>query len=390
MTINSLCVFGTRPEAIKMAPLVKGLSENSFFINKVCVTGQHREMLDPVLRLFSIKPDFDLNVIQQNQNLSTLTTRILEGLDRLFTHYKPQLILVHGDTTSSFAATLAAFYNRISVAHIEAGLRTNNLYSPWPEEANRKLTGTLAKFHFAPTKSAKDNLDRENIPIENIYVTGNTVIDALHQAVQLLQNNNEYIKQFLEQWPFLNEEKKIILITGHRRENIGDGFKKICKAILRLAKQFPDINFVYPVHLNPNVQKIVRETLSGINNIYLIEPLDYLPFVYFMQKSYLILTDSGGIQEEAPGLGKPVLVMRETTERPEAVYAGTVKLVGSEEEKIFNCVSDLILDDALYNKMSQAENPYGDGLATSRIIDILTSRLTSNTIKSSTLADVLI
>ncbi len=368
-----LSVFGTRPEAIKMAPLIKLLENESSFESKVCVTAQHREMLDQVLDIFNIKPDYDLNIMKKNQDLYDVTVNILTGIKGILEEYRPDLVLVHGDTTTTFATTLASFYQKIDVGHIEAGLRTGNIYSPWPEEANRKLTGVLAKYHFAPTKTAKENLIKEGIDEKNIVITGNTVIDALLLSLKKIQKDKFLENKIRNEYKFPKEvlDSKFILITGHRRENFGQGFINICKAIRKLAFHYPDVNFIYPVHLNPNVRKPVNEILSDLKNIYLIEPLDYLPFVYLMSKSYLILTDSGGIQEEAPSLGKPVLVMRDTTERPEAIESGAIKLVGTDKVKIFNEVSLLIENKQEYDKMAQSVNPFGDGKASNKIINFL-------------------
>ena len=369
-----LLVFGTRPEAIKMAPLVLKLKENNKdFETKVCVTGQHRQMLDQVLSLFQLTPDYDLNLMKPGQTLSDVTTGVLKGLEQVFGEWLPDVVLVHGDTATTFAASLAAYYHKIKVGHVEAGLRTGDLYSPWPEEANRQLTGVLANYHFAPTQSSYENLIKENVNHENIVVTGNTVIDALLQVKQKVEQDQALVTQFQQEFSFLDADKKLILVTGHRRENFGQGFLNICTALANIAKQYPDVQIVYPVHLNPNVQKPVNELLSGISNIYLIAPQDYLPFVYLMNRSYLILTDSGGIQEEAPSLGKPVLVMRDTTERPEAVEAGTVKLVGTDAAVIEQSVTDLIENAALYQQMAEAHNPYGDGTACKQIINFLKS-----------------
>lgn len=366
-----LTVFGTRPEAIKMAPLVKALADEEFFQAKVCVTGQHRQMLDQVLELFDIQPDYDLAIMKPGQDLTDVTTAILQGLRSVFHDFKPDIVLVHGDTATTFATSLAAYYQQIPVGHVEAGLRTGNIYSPWPEEANRKLTGALARLHFAPTQNSADNLLREGVAEETIHITGNTVIDALLEVVKKLENNQSLSEAFAKQFHFLNQTKKLILVTGHRRESFGGGFERICQALAETAKAFPDCQIVYPVHLNPNVQEPVKRLLAGIDNVFLIEPLDYLPFVYLMNQSYLILTDSGGIQEEAPSLGKPVLVMRDTTERPEAVTAGTVKLVGTDAEVIFNALAELLTNRAAYDAMSFAHNPYGDGQASRRIIETL-------------------
>lgn len=373
-----LFVFGTRPEAIKMAPLVLEFKKYPLqYETIVCVSGQHREMLDTVLDSFQIVPDYDLNIMQANQDLYDVTNRILTGLRDVLKQVKPDLVFVHGDTTTSTTAALAAFYQQIPVAHVEAGLRTGNIYSPWPEEMNRQLTGRLATYHFAPTPLAKKNLLKENVYEKSIEVTGNTVIDALHWVVNRIADNNDLslsLQCDLVQKGYdinrLLRGQQMVLITGHRRENFGEGFLNICQAIKQLADTFPNIDFVYPMHLNPNVRKPVLDILGNAgNNVFLIEPLSYLPFVYMMQKSLLILTDSGGVQEEAPGLGKPVLVMRDTTERPEAVEAGTVMLVGTDKYKIINGVSGLVNNiNGLYDSMSHAENPYGDGKACDRIV----------------------
>lgn len=371
-----LLIFGTRPEAIKMAPLALKLQEDKLsFETKVCVTGQHRQMLDQVLELFNLVPDFDLNLMKPGQTLSDVTSGVLNGLKQVFEQWTPDLILVHGDTATTFAASLAAYYHKIKVGHVEAGLRTGDLYSPWPEEANRRLTGVLANYHFAPTQSSYDNLIKENVNPENIVVTGNTVIDALLQVKQKVEQDQALVDQFQQQFSFLDMNKKLILVTGHRRENFGQGFLNICQALANLAKKYPDIQIVYPVHLNPNVQQPVNTLLCDIPNIHLIAPQDYLPFVYLMNRSYLILTDSGGIQEEAPSLGKPVLVMRETTERPEAVEAGTVQLVGTEVGAIENAVSNLLENLTTYKFMSEAHNPYGNGTACQQIFDVVKDKL---------------
>lgn len=365
-------VFGTRPEAIKMAPLALQLKENKeFFETKVCVTGQHRQMLDQVLELFHLTPDFDLNLMKPGQTLSDITSGVLKGLEDVFSEWLPDIVLVHGDTATTFAASLAAYYHKVKVGHVEAGLRTGDIYSPWPEEANRKLTGSLANYHFAPTQSSYNNLIKENINPGNITITGNTVIDALLKVKEKVETDQKIIVDFNTKFDFLDVNKKLILVTGHRRENFGQGFLNICQALVSIARKYNDIQIVYPVHLNPNVQKPVNELLAGISNIHLIEPQDYLPFVYLMNRSYLILTDSGGIQEEAPSLGKPVLVMRDTTERPEAVQAGTVKLVGTDADVIEKSVTDLIENTELYKQMAEAHNPYGDGTACQQIIEFL-------------------
>jgi len=366
-----LTVFGTRPEAIKMAPLVHALAADERFEAKVCVTAQHREMLDQVLELFEIVPDYDLNIMKSGQGLTEISCAILTDLKQVLTEFKPDYVLVHGDTTTTLATTLAAYYQQISVAHVEAGLRTGNIYSPWPEEGNRKLTGALAKLHFAPTETSKQNLLKENIAPEQIIVTGNTVIDALHDVVERLETNAELELLLEAQFDFLDANKRLVLITGHRRESFGGGFERICEAIVQMAKAFPDVEFVYPMHLNPNVREPVSRLLADLNNVFLIEALDYLPFVYLMNKAYVLLTDSGGIQEEAPSLGKPVLVMRDTTERPEALDAGTVKLVGTTVEKIVIELTTLLSNEDAYKVMSFAHNPYGDGKACARIINAL-------------------
>lgn len=382
-----LLVFGTRPEAIKMAPLVKELQKQKERIETVvCVTGQHREMLDQVLEIFDIKPDYDLNIMKRGQDLYDVTARVLTGMREVLKEIKPDIVLVHGDTTTSTAAALAAFYQQIPVGHVEAGLRTHNIYSPWPEEMNRLLIGRLATYHFSPTPLSRNNLIKESINDRNIIVTGNTVIDALYWVVDKIKNNKELdneLESVLSKAGYdvnrLDNGKKLVLITGHRRENFGDGFINMCTAIKDLTVKYPNVDFVYPMHLNPNVRKPIHEVfgedLSGLKNMFFIEPLEYLSFVYLMEKSSIVLTDSGGIQEEAPGLGKPVLVMRDTTERPEALDAGTVKLVGTDYNKIVNEVSSLIDDKTAYEKMSKAVNPYGDGLACRRIVNALLYRI---------------
>ena len=375
---NILLVFGTRPEAIKMAPLVHKLKHNPYFHTQVCVTAQHREMLDAVLEIFDIQPDLDLNIMKKGQNLADITTQMIQELDKIYQSFKPDLVLVHGDTSTTFSASLAAFYNKIKIGHIEAGLRTGNIYSPWPEEANRKLTGVLTDFHFAPTKEAQENLLKEGYSKDKIFVTGNTVIDALFLAKDKIENSNSLDSEYQKKFSFLNLEKKIILITGHRRENLDGGLENICKAVKKIADLHPDIQFVYPVHLNPKVQDVVSNVLSKQHNIFLIKPLDYLPFVWLMKHSYLILTDSGGIQEEAPSLGIPVLVTRENTERPEALLAGTIKLVGTDQKKIIDTVSLLIQNSDEYLKMSQAINPYGDGHTSEKISQIIQKNCLEN------------
>lgn len=378
-----MLVFGTRPEAIKMAPLVKEFQKYpDRFETMVCVTGQHREMLDQVLNIFEIKPDYDLNIMKQGQDLYDVTARVLVGMRDVLKEVQPDVVLVHGDTTTSTAAALAAFYQQIPVGHVEAGLRTHNIYSPWPEEMNRQITGRIATYHFSPTPLSRQNLLNEGIKEETITVTGNTVIDALYMVVDKIKSNKALdaeLERSLNSAGYdvrrLKDGKKLVLITGHRRENFGNGFISMCTAIKDLTKKYPDVDFVYPMHLNPNVRKPIHEVfgedLTGVRNMFFIEPLEYLSFVYLMEKSTIVLTDSGGIQEEAPGLGKPVLVMRNTTERPEALEAGTVKLVGTDYAKIVNEVSALLDDNVYYEKMSKAVNPYGDGLACGRIVNNL-------------------
>ncbi len=363
-----LIVFGTRPEAIKMAPVVKAFQQDERFDARVCVTAQHRDMLDQVLNLFQIEPEYDLDIMKQNQGLTGITCSILTGLEKVLEEFKPQRILVHGDTSTTFASTLAAYYQKIAVGHVEAGLRTHNIYSPWPEEANRKLTGALADLHFAPTETAQNNLLAEGVKKESIVVTGNTVIDALLEVKQKIEQDCELFRQLSELFPFIDRNKKTVLVTGHRRESFGGGFEQICQALQSLAVR-QDIQIIYPVHLNPQVQEPVNRLLQNIDNIHLIKPQDYLPFVYLMMIADIILTDSGGVQEEAPSLCKPVLVMRDTTERPEAVAAGTVKLVGADRQKIIEGVNQLLDDPAAYQAMSVAHNPYGDGLASQRIVE---------------------
>ncbi|WP_152055355.1 non-hydrolyzing UDP-N-acetylglucosamine 2-epimerase [Aliarcobacter butzleri] len=369
-----LLIFGTRPEAIKMAPLTKAFQNEKDIQLKVCVTAQHREMLDQVLDIFDIKPDYDLNIMKAGQDLFDVTSNVLLGLRSILNDFNPDIVLVHGDTTTTSSASLAAYYNKIKVGHIEAGLRTNDIYSPWPEEANRQITGVLANYHFAPTTTSANNLLKENKNPNDIIVTGNTVIDALFLALDKIENNldleNKIINSLNTQY-ILKSSRKIILVTGHRRENFGEGFINICEALKTIAINNPDIDIVYPVHLNPNVQKPVKEILKNISNIYLIEPLQYECFIYLMNKSYFIITDSGGVQEEAPSLGKPVLVMRNTTERPEAVDAGTVKLVGTNKEVIIREAQKLIDNRKEYEQMSKAHNPYGDGLASERIVKFI-------------------
>jgi UDP-N-acetylglucosamine 2-epimerase (non-hydrolysing) len=371
MIINALCVFGTRPEALKMVPLIKKIRESTSITTKICISGQHQELIKPVLDLFQIKTDFDLQVMTPNQEFCEVTSRILKGLAGIFTQFLPELVIVQGDTTTALAAALAAYYHRIPVAHIEAGLRSGSIDYPWPEEANRKLIGSLASLHFAPTQTARQNLLHEGIAKESIYVTGNTIIDVLYDISNQLDTDPEMLLKVEKTLPFLEQDKKIILVTGHRQEHFGAGFECICQALLYIANKYPQINIVYPVHLNPKVRLQVQPLLKGINNIHLIEPVDYLAFVYLMKRAYLILTDSGGIQEEAPALGKPVLIMRNITERPEGVTAGVAKLVGSQPHTIIEAVEELLHDPKAYQKMSQAKNPYGDGQASSYIVDII-------------------
>lgn len=375
-----MLVFGTRPEAIKMAPLVKEFQKYpEDFETVVCVTGQHREMLDQVLHIFDIRPDYDLNIMKQGQDLYDVTARVLTGMRDVLKEVSPDIVLVHGDTTTSTAAALSAFYQQIPVGHVEAGLRTYNIYSPWPEEMNRQITGRIATYHFAPTQLSKSNLLKENVSEDKITVTGNTVIDALYWVVDKIKSDKKLaaeLEAILKDAGYdvnrLADGRKLVLITGHRRENFGDGFINMCTAIKDLTQKYPDVDFVYPMHLNPNVRKPIHEVfgedLSNLGNMFFIEPLEYLSFVYLMEKSDIVLTDSGGIQEEAPGLGKPVLVMRDTTERPEALEAGTVKLVGTDYDKIVDSVSELLDDKKAYEKMSKAVNPYGDGKACGRIV----------------------
>lgn len=383
-----MLVFGTRPEAIKMAPLVLEMKKHEEIDTIVCVTGQHREMLDQVLSIFSIKPDYDLQIMKQGQDLYDVTSKVLVGMRDVLSAEKPDVVFVHGDTTTSMAAALAAFYQQIPVGHVEAGLRTYNIYSPWPEEVNRQITSRLAQFNFAPTPLSRENLLRENVDDSKIVVTGNTVIDALHLVVERIKNDAELSKELelgLQKSGYdvsrLSDGRRLVLITGHRRENFGDGFINVCQAIKELHTKYPNVDFVYPMHLNPNVRRPIHDTfgedLSGLGNLFFIEPLEYLSFVYLMEKSTIVLTDSGGIQEEAPGLGIPVLVMRDTTERPEAVTAGTVKLVGTSFERIVTEVSTLLDDNNAYEKMSGAVNPYGDGKACNRIVNHLTNNYES-------------
>lgn len=371
-----LLVFGTRPEAIKMAPLVKGLQARAGDVDTVvCVTAQHREMLDQVLKLFEIVPQHDLNIMKPGQDLFDITGNILSGLKPVLAQEKPDLVLVHGDTTTSLAASLAAYYAQVRVGHVEAGLRTGNKHAPYPEEMNRRLTGAIADVHYAPTSGAKANLLREGVSPESIHVTGNTVIDALLAVVQKLRNDVEAQRSLTEQFSFLNPARRLILVTGHRRENFGEGFQNICHALADIAAEHSDVEILYPVHLNPNVRQPVHDILAArkLDNVHLIGPVDYLPFVYLMDRAHLLITDSGGVQEEAPSLGKPVLVMRDTTERPEAVDAGTVRLVGTSREKIVSETRRLLTDGGEYARMARAHNPYGDGKAVQRIIESILS-----------------
>ena len=369
-----LLVFGTRPEAIKMASLVKAFEKESSVTLKVCVTAQHREMLDQVLEIFDIKPDYDLNLMKAGQDLYDITSNVLLGMKSVLDDFKPDIVLVHGDTTTTSATSLATFYQKIKLGHVEAGLRTNNLYNPWPEEANRQVTGVLSDYHFAPTQNSQENLLQENKKIENVIVTGNTVIDALFFVIEKIGKNevlkNSIVSSINTQYK-IDNSRKIILVTGHRRENFGQKFINICEALKTIALNNRDVDIVYPVHLNPNVQKPVKEILSGISNVYLIEPLQYEQFIYLMSKSYFLITDSGGVQEEAPSLGKPVLVLRDTTERPEALKAGTVKLVGTNRDIIVKEAQSLLDNYAIYEKMSKAHNPYGDGNASKRIVEFI-------------------
>jgi len=368
--LKVLLVFGTRPEAIKMAPLVRALQTREGVEAKVCVTGQHREMLDQVMQLFKLKADYDLAIMKQGQDLSDITSAVILGLRDVFADFQPDRVLVHGDTTTTLATSLAAYYARIAVGHVEAGLRTGNIYSPWPEEGNRRLTGGIADRHFAPTEESKNNLLAENVPAEQVLVTGNTVIDALQLVVEQLKTDEALKSEMATKFDFLSSDRRMILVTGHRRESFGGGFERICEALKELAER-DDVEVVYPVHLNPNVREPVNRILADAKHVHLIEPQDYLPFVYLMNRSYLIVTDSGGVQEEAPSLGKPVLVMRDTTERPEALAAGTVKLVGTDVDKILSEATSLLDDAEQYKTMSFAHNPYGDGKACARIVDNL-------------------
>jgi len=377
MTVKVLSVFGTRPEAIKMAPLVRALNVNNHIQAKVCVTAQHREMLDQVTDLFGIYTDYDLDVMKHGQSLHDVSTSILLGLKPVLEEFMPDIVLVHGDTATTFAASLAAYYQQIPVGHVEAGLRTGNLYSPWPEEGNRKLTGAIAELHFAPTLTSQQNLLDEGIRSQALVVTGNTVIDALLMIKNRLDSDIKLTQSLALQFPQLQADKKLILVTGHRRESFGAGFERICEALAEIASSYPETQILYPVHLNPHVREPVKRILNNLTNVYLIEPQEYLPFVYLMNQAHIILTDSGGIQEEAPSLGKPVLVMRDTTERPEAIQAGTVKLVGTEKHNIVSAVANLLTNEAEYRRMSRAHNPYGDGKASERIIKKIEQHFTN-------------
>jgi len=365
-----LITFGTRPEAIKMVPVVEALKSNTAFDVKVCVTAQHRQMLDQVLELFSITPEFDLNLMRPGQDLTDITSNVLLGMREVLREWRPDWVLVHGDTTTTFAAALAAFYEKVSVGHVEAGLRTGNIYSPWPEEMNRRLAGAITTLHFAPTDWARDNLLREGVATERILVTGNTVIDAILEVVTRVREDAALQAEMAARFSFLDHRKRLVLVTGHRRENFGAGFERICRALRRLGER-GDLEILYPVHLNPNVQEPVRRILGNTSCVHLIEPQDYLPFVYLMDRSFIIITDSGGVQEEAPSLGKPVLVLRDTTERPEAVDAGTVRLVGTDEDRIVQEAVILLDNQPAYETMARAHNPYGDGQASKRIVQAL-------------------
>lgn len=377
-----LVVFGTRPEAIKMAPLVHELKDRKDFIVKVCVTGQHREMLDQVLDVFELSPDYDLEIMKSGQSLSGVAAAVIKGLEQVFEDFDPSIVLVHGDTATTSSATLASYFHKLKIGHIEAGLRTGDLFSPWPEEGNRKLTTALTNCHFAPTMTSKQNLINEGVPEDTIFVTGNTVIDALFWVKNKLKNDADLHSNLSEEFSYLDSNKKIILVTGHRRENFGQGFIRICKSIKRIALENPNVNIIYPVHLNPNVQIPVNKLLGDLKNVFLVDPQSYLPFCFLMDKASIILTDSGGIQEEAPSLGKPVLLMRDTTERPEAVEAGTVILVGTDVSVIVNEVNKLLHDSKHYAQMSEAKNPFGDGNASQLIADYLSIELSSASYKA--------
>lgn len=377
-----LTIFGTRPEAIKLASLIKLLQAHPGFESRVCVTGQHREMLDQVLDLFDIRPDFDLDVMCPGQNLTSITTRVLNGIQAVFDAFLPDIVLVHGDTTTTFAASLAAFYRHIPVGHVEAGLRTGDMYSPWPEEVNRRLTDHLSSWFFAPTAQAKNNLLNEGIDPQRIVVTGNTVIDALLKVAEDIRHDHPLVSAMTRRYPFLDTMKRMVLVTGHRRENFGERFEHFCAALVKLASAHPELEIVYPVHLNPQVQRPVRTILGGIRNIHLIEPQEYLPFVFLMSRAYFVITDSGGIQEEAPALGKPVLVTRDTTERPEALAAGTARLVGTDTQAIVAAAELLLNDPGAYARMAHAHNPYGDGQASARIVEALAKAMLANESRS--------
>jgi UDP-N-acetylglucosamine 2-epimerase (non-hydrolysing) len=379
-----LICFGTRPEAIKMLPLYLEFKKDISFETKLCVTGQHREMLDQVLEVFDVSPDYDLNIMKKNQSLSSISASIISVMDKIYNDFKPDMVFVHGDTATTLSISISAFYNKIFVSHVEAGLRTFNMKSPWPEEANRKVTSVLTDLHFAPTFISKQNLLNEGYPSENLYITGNTVIDALHLIKNKINSNAALRKSLEDSFSQIDLSKRFVLITGHRRENFGTGFKNICEAIKMLSFEFSDVNFVYPVHLNPNVNSVVRDYLSSVKNIFLIEPIDYESFIFLMDKSHLILTDSGGIQEEAPSLNKPVLVMRETTERPEGLEKGVLKLVGTSPDSIFSETSLLLNDDTAYNNMANATNPYGDGMASERIL-LATKKFFSKLVNTNTI-----
>lgn len=371
MKIKVMLVFGTRPEAIKMAPLALMIKGDERFDCRICVTGQHRQMLDQVLDIFDLKASYDLEIMRPDQDLSDITSAVLLGMREVFQQFRPDIVLVHGDTATTFSASLAAYYHQIPIGHVEAGLRTHNLYSPWPEEANRKLTGALTALHFAPTSSSEANLLREGVDQGDILVTGNTVIDALLKVVDRLKADKALVREVQARLPLLDNGRRMILVTGHRRESFGGGFERICQALATIAADFPNVDIVYPVHLNPQVQEPVNRLLFNIPNIHLIAPQEYLPFVYLMNRAHILLTDSGGVQEEAPSLGKPVLVMRDTTERPEAVESGTVKLVGTDTQLIVQEVTRLLIDEDEYTRMSFAHNPYGDGAACKRIVSAL-------------------
>lgn len=388
--LKTLCVFGTRPEAIKMAPLIKKFESERLILNKVCSTGQHSEMIYPVLDFFGIVPDYDLKVMSISKNLSELTSNILLKLTNILDEDRPNLILVHGDTTTTLAASLAAYYHKIPLGHVEAGLRTGDIYSPWPEEINRRFASLIATMHFSPTSLCKDNLISEGVKESTIYITGNTVIDALHETCRKFEFDENLKNQVNTHFSFLNKERRLILVTCHRRENFGEGFLRICRALIQIAEIYPEVDIVYPVHLNPNISEPVKKWLKNLKNVYLIPPLDYLSFVYLMNQSYLILTDSGGIQEEAPSLKKPVIVMREKSERMEAVKAGTVRLVGTDIERIVFQVKKLLSDQDDYQAMTSIENPYGDGKAADRILNTIKKVISISEKKESSTREVLV